>query len=164
MLGMIARLPRVGLLAVAVAGTAACDARRAEDGPPGEPASLPMETLAAGDAFGVPADLLVHGENLVVVDPMADSAVHVLRLRDGATVRRLGRRGDGPGEFRGIWNASPGGEDPSRFRVFDAAHVRVTTVDLDAPEIGSTAAIPGVPVYQLHVVDDTLAFALVTLQ
>lgn len=82
-------------------------------------------------------DLDLAGDNLVMVDFLADEKVKVIDRTSGREVLSFGRDGEGPGEFRGAWSVDA--TDDGRFWVHDAGLSRLTYVDLDAVRAGGEA-------------------------
>ncbi len=85
--------------------------------------------LADGDEIILPKEIAVIGQYLVVIDGYADSVLTVLDRGNGRTVAKLGRRGEGPGEFRGAMSIDPVSD--TEFWVYDVTLRRFTFVDLD---------------------------------
>lgn len=91
--------------------------------------------LAASSALALPTRIAVVGDYLVVLDAASDSALHVLDRRSGRLVRSLGRRGEGPGEFKGAWSLAPDPRTGDAVWVYDLPLRRLTRVALPpAPE------------------------------
>jgi hypothetical protein len=89
------------------------------------------EVLFDEDILGMPMDLALLGDNLVVLDRSADSALQVIDSRTGKLIRRFGREGQGPGEFTAAWAIDPVPGSDSEFWVYDSRLGRQTYVDLD---------------------------------
>jgi hypothetical protein len=104
------------------------------------PVNLKGQLLATGDYFGAPAEIAVLGDRLLVVDALSDSVLHVIDARSGAHVRSLGRRGEGPGEYRVAWSLARESGRPDQAWVYDIQLGRLTRVDL-----GRNAAPPAQP-------------------
>jgi hypothetical protein len=96
------------------------------DGPP----TLQATILNASSALALPSGLGVVGQYVVVIDDASDSVLHVLDRHDGIWVRSLGRRGRGPGEFRGAWSLDPVVTSPPSVWVYDLPLRRLTHVPL----------------------------------
>jgi hypothetical protein len=62
-----------------------------------------------------------------VLDAASDSVLHQFRLEDGALYQSLGRRGRGPGEFRGAWSISSDRESGDVW-VYDVSLARLTRI------------------------------------
>ncbi|MCZ6917103.1 MAG: BF3164 family lipoprotein [Gemmatimonadetes bacterium] len=129
---------RVATIAVCVWFVAACGADRGLKYGPAElshsklnPTSVVGEVLFDGDILGMPMDIALLGDNLVVLDHSADSAVQVIDSRTGKLVRRFGREGAGPGEFGLALALDPVPGSQSEFWVYDSWLGRQTYVDLD---------------------------------
>lgn len=119
------------LLAGALAG---CGDESHDSAPArGSGAPLPIrgEVFFQGDHLGAPLDIALVGRHLVVVDPLGENAIHVVRTADGELVRSFGRKGEGPGEFRSPWSVDPAAGEENAFWVYDAGLGRLTHVDLD---------------------------------
>lgn len=72
-------------------------------------------------SFGRVVDLAPHGQNIVVLDALSASLREF--SPDGALVRTMGRKGEGPGEFMGPARV---GVLPSGFWVWDALQNRIS--------------------------------------
>ena len=94
------------------------------------PAELKGRLFATGDYLAAPAEMVVAGERLLVIDAMSDSALHVIDTRTGRHVRSLGGRGEGPGEYRGPWSLASERRRPGQPWVYDLQLARLTRVDL----------------------------------
>jgi hypothetical protein len=86
--------------------------------------------LSDSAALGIPIDLLVVGEHLVVIDIASDSALHFFDRRTGTYEGQFGRRGEGPGEVKVAWSLGRHGEDANSFWMYDAGLRRLTEVDI----------------------------------
>ena len=128
---------RVATLAVCVWFVAACGTDGLKYGPAElthsdlTTTSIVGEVLFEEDILGMPMDIALLGDNLVVLDHSADSAVQVIDSRSGKLVRRFGRAGAGPGEFALAWALDPVPGSQSEFWVYDSRLGRQTYVDLD---------------------------------
>jgi hypothetical protein len=91
--------------------------------------------LSASARFGDPADLALAGPHLVMLDALGEPAVHVIRRADGALVATHGRKGEGPGEYRGPRGLQV--RDSSRLWVFDIQLKRLPRLDLSRIADGS---------------------------
>lgn len=107
------------------------------------PVDLRGQLLAAGDYLGSPAEMTVLGDRLLVLDALSDSVLHVIDARSGAHVRSLGRRGEGPGEYRGAWSLARESGRPDQAWVYDIQLARLTRVDLtpNAPPPGQAEIV-----------------------
>lgn len=94
------------------------------------PVALRSEVLGGHGELGIPFGLKLVGEHAVLIDQAADSVIHVLRKSDGGLVRSFGRRGGGPGEYRGVWSIAPVREARDEFWIWDVGLRRLTHVDL----------------------------------
>ena len=85
-----------------------------------------------GEHLGMPAGLATTGSALVAIDRYAENSIHVLDLTTGDLRASVGRKGEGPGEFKSansIDRAAGGGDD---VWIFDVGTQRLTRVDLSA--------------------------------
>jgi hypothetical protein len=107
----------------AVAGTAAAalQARRGTD--PAQRSPLRARPLAEGDEFGLPSQISVVGDQLLLLDRYRDEAVVLLDRHSGTITRSYGRAGEGPGEFRSPWSAL---WDEGKLAVLDPGLNRIT--------------------------------------
>jgi TolB-like 6-blade propeller-like len=130
----------VALAAALVAGAAAQRRSRAhgpESGAGGAPCASPglrgseavlsATVLSEASSLAIPTRLIVDGPWIFVLDAASDSVLHQFRLEDGTLYQSLGRRGRGPGEFRGAWSLS---QDPSSGDawVYDISLARLTRI------------------------------------
>lgn len=122
-----------GIPVVLFVTAAACSAGE-EGQPEGSPSAgagvLRGEVLNKSDSLAQPVALAKVGEHLVVVDAINEPAVHVVRASDGALVRSFGRKGSGPGEFRGARSVATSPRKESEFWVYDIELSRLTRFDL----------------------------------
>jgi len=81
-------------------------------------------------ALGIPTDLLVVGDYLVVLDIASDSVLHFFDRRTKTYRGQLGRRGEGPGEVMAAWSLDHYGEADNAFWLYDAGLRRLTEVDI----------------------------------
>src|SRR5690606_14996100 len=72
------------------------------------PVGTESRVVYDGETLALPIGIEVVGEHLVLLDGAADSMITVLRRSDGALVRTFGRRGEGPGEYKGLWSVDAG--------------------------------------------------------
>jgi hypothetical protein len=101
------------------------------------PESRAARQLAAnvvddGAELAAPGDLALVGHYLVLLNTRGDSAIHVYDTRTDKLVRRFGREGAGPGEFRAAWSLDPEPGSDRAFWVFDIALQRLTRIDLES--------------------------------
>lgn len=131
------------LVLVVMVSAAACTERSepaSQYGPPSlehegiSTSRLTGRVLNGGDFLGVPSDVVLVGEDIVLLDGAADSVGHVLRAGDGMLVRSFGRRGEGPGEYKAAWSLAPG-VGPDEVWVYDLALRRFTRVSLDEAKL-----------------------------
>jgi hypothetical protein len=92
------------------------------------PVKISGWVLATGDYLGRPSTIMPIGEHLLVLDEIGDSALHVISAADGRRVRSQGRRGAGPGEYKGATGISPDPRDRESAWVYDFALTRLTRV------------------------------------
>jgi hypothetical protein len=97
-----------------------------------KPVKLSGRVLARGDYLGLPGRIGASGTRLLVLDGASDSVIHILSAADGHRLRSMGRRGEGPGEYRTAWSIAPDPRHAERFWVYDIALGRLTRVDLDS--------------------------------
>ncbi|MFQ5689481.1 MAG: BF3164 family lipoprotein [Gemmatimonadota bacterium] len=83
--------------------------------------------LTDADVLGLPLSIGTDGRRLAVIDGAGEPALHFFRAEDGAFLGSLGRRGDGPCEFRSAisLDGHAGGEG---FWVYDLSLARLTHV------------------------------------
>ena len=93
-------------------------------------AQLERRVLHRSDELGMPTWMATVGSRLVVIDAIADPALHVIDRGTGDLTRSLGRWGEGPGEFQSVWSLDPVAGSASELWVFDVALRRTTYVDL----------------------------------
>ncbi len=104
--------------------------------------NLRGRVLHSSDRLGRPGAMAVAGERLVVLDDRAEFAVHLIRRADGALERSLGKRGDGPNEFRGAWRVVADRRDRDRVWVFDFDRSRLVGVPVDPARSGTAGDWP----------------------
>lgn len=112
--------------------------------------SVSLEVFSRDHAFGSPYIVVLSGEILWVADRAGDPFLHMLDTASGQVLRSVGRRGQGPGEFRDATSLLRADEDSSavwlydwrnlmlvrftRFSYFSAAHRTLRTLSLgDSP-------------------------------
>lgn len=138
-------LKKGGAAAMAACVATACTSKPpAGSGGPGEldhsslrPTELKGRVLSGGDYLGRPSRIALVGERLLVLDGASDSVLHVVDTRNGRLVRSLGRRGEGPGEYRSAWSIAPAPGSPDQPWVYDLNLGRLTRVNL-APNAPAT--------------------------
>lgn len=91
---------------------------------------LDHELLTQTDQLALPYKAAVIDQYLVVIDLGADSVLHVIDRMSGNLVRSFGRRGEGPGEFKGIWSLDRSPEHRFGVWVFDIGLLRSTYLDV----------------------------------
>lgn len=125
------------------------------------PVGTESRVVYDGETLALPIGIEVVGEHLVLLDGAADSMITVLRRSDGALVRTFGRRGEGPGEYKGLWSvdagdglvpgrvgekaAGPAAETDQTFWIYDVGLRRLTHIDLDRDFAGGRS-----DVYSIH--------------
>jgi hypothetical protein len=90
--------------------------------------------------LALPTRLIVADPWIFVLDAASDSVLHQFRLEDGALFQSLGRRGRGPGEFRGAWSISQDRQSGDVW-VYDISLARLTRIVV--PRDGSQPAYAG---------------------
>ncbi|MEN8144530.1 MAG: BF3164 family lipoprotein [Gemmatimonadota bacterium] len=105
------------------------------------PLRISGRVLPETPELGLPSEIRVAGEHLVVLDRFADLAVHVLRRSSGAYVGGSGREGDGPGEFRAPWNMEIVGE--ARVGILDLKLQRISWFSLQDYEFAGQQSLKG---------------------
>lgn len=106
------------------------------------PTPLEGVVVVPSERFASPTRLALTKSYLVVADAAADSVLHLYSRTDGSFIRSLGRHGEGPGEFRGVWSIS--GIDGDAAWFYDFRLRRLTYLDLrpavdDFPRPGPTS-------------------------
>jgi hypothetical protein len=96
------------------------------------PTPVKGRILASGDYLGAPTAITRVGDQLLILDAISDSVLHVVDAQSGRHVRSLGRRGEGPGEYRGAWSLPTETRPPRRPWVYDLQLARLTRVALEA--------------------------------
>lgn len=92
--------------------------------------STPGTDLSESQLFGLPADIAVVGPFLVMLDQASDSVMHVVDAITGAHLTQLGRRGEGPGEFKSAWSLAPDPGDSNLVWIYDIGLLRLTQIDV----------------------------------
>ena len=110
------------------------------------PKELSGTALSMSEAFAKPTRLLRLGGRLIVIDRYADQPIHILNAASGTREQGIGRRGEGPGEFKGARSVLPDPLDPRAFWVFDSRLARLTRVDPDRSDMRPSSAVKTVPV------------------
>jgi len=112
----------------AVARTAAAlQARQSTISP--ERSAVRAQPLAEGEEFGLPTQISVIGDQLLLIDRYRDEAVVLLDRHSGTITRSYGRAGEGPGEFKSPWSAL---WDEGKLAVLDPGLNRITWLAPDA--------------------------------
>jgi hypothetical protein len=93
--------------------------------------------------LAIPTRLIVDGPWVFVLDAASDSVLHQFRLEDGALYQSLGRRGRGPGEFRGAWSISSDRESGDAW-VYDVSLARLTRIVVPRGDRGPAYAGPSI--------------------
>lgn len=95
-----------------------------------ESIELKSEVVNESDSLAEPAWPSISGQFLGVTDAYADPALHIINLENDNYEKGVGTRGEGPGEFTGIFGVK---EDLSStgFWINDAQLRRFTHVNLD---------------------------------
>jgi hypothetical protein len=94
------------------------------------PVQLRGRVLASGDYLAAPTEIALVGDRLLVVDAISDSVLHVIDAREGRHLRSLGRRGEGPGEYRSPWSVARQSRTPDQPWIYDLQLARLTRVHL----------------------------------
>ena len=128
---------RCALAAIAAMLSQACTPGAAREAGPPELAHaglavdvLNHELLTQTDQLALPYKAAVVDQYLVVIDLGADSVLHIIDRMNGTLVRSFGRRGEGPGEFKGIWSLDRSPEHRFGLWVFDIGLLRTTYLDV----------------------------------
>jgi hypothetical protein len=88
------------------------------------------QRLSQAPAIAKPWQIQVSGSKLWVVDAAGDPGLHMLDAESGELVRSLGRKGDGPGEFKaGPWDVDPVSGSHDGVWALDRGHQRMTLFD-----------------------------------
>lgn len=126
----------IPLLALALAACAG-EAEKSLRYGPGEmdhrrqrPVKVEGRVLASGDYLGRPSRIVPMGDNLLVLDNIGASVLHVISAGDGSRVRSQGRRGGGPGEYQAAWALARDPRDAESAWVYDMQLRRLTRVRL----------------------------------
>ncbi len=99
------------------------------------------EILFESDTLALPSDIAVVGDNVVVIDNANEPAVFVVDRTSGEVLRAIGRRGDGPGEFRQPWTLDAVSGSTSEVWVYDLALGRLTKLDVTTSEDSADSKI-----------------------
>jgi hypothetical protein len=103
-------------------------------GPPAVSDTLRSAVLYGGDALGRPQSIGIVGEWLLVGDRPQPYALHLIRRTDGHHAASWGRDGEGPGEFRTLWDIDPSGPDGAW--LYDPSLSRLTLVHVPSLAAG----------------------------
>jgi hypothetical protein len=91
------------------------------------PSALSATVMNEAGDLAIPTRLIVDDPWIFVLDAASDSVLHQFRLEDGTLYQSLGRRGRGPGEFRGAWSLSYDRESGDAW-VYDISLARLTKI------------------------------------
>lgn len=86
--------------------------------------SLAGVVLAEGDQFGMPTQVTVTGEELLLIDRYSSEQVLAVDRRAGSLLRSFGTKGEGPGEFKAPVSLVV--DQPGTIAVLDAGVNRIT--------------------------------------
>lgn len=102
--------------------------------------------LGTDEDFGLVTAIAPAGPRLLVGDELLDPHIAVIDIASGKVTSRLGRDGEGPGEFQAPHRITPDPDRPTVRWVFDFRNVRWTAVSLDgSPSIMEDRSLAGVP-------------------
>lgn len=102
--------------------------------------------LGTDEDFGLVTVISPVGPLLLVGDELMDPHIAVIDIATGRVTSRLGRDGEGPGEFQVPHMIAPDLQRPSVRWVFDFHNVRWSSVSLDgSPSIVEERSLAGVP-------------------
>lgn len=87
--------------------------------------TLTPQTLHQSANLARPGKMVVLDSVLVVLDDYGDPPLHLIDRRTGAYLTSAGSRGEGPGEFQGVWDVDVA-SDSQHVYVFDLALHRLT--------------------------------------
>ena len=93
--------------------------------------SLRGTILSTDDTLGTLHAVEVVGPYLVAAD-FSYPSPHVLQRSDGSYVGRLGKRGEGPGEFQGTWSIYAESGSPPVVWAYDLQNLRMTRIHIDS--------------------------------
>ena len=118
-------------LAIVVASRAVA----AQDRPVLDEYKVPVITLrgedfGSQDVFASPTSIVWVDGQLIIIDRQSDPKLFVLDAKTGAIVRRFGRDGAGPGEFKAPWDIAPSGRY-REFWIYDTSLRRMTLAHSD---------------------------------
>lgn len=91
--------------------------------------TLTPQTLHQSANLARPGKMVVLDSVLVVLDDYGDPPLHLIDRRTGAYLKAAGSRGDGPGEFQGVWDVDVA-PDSQHVYVFDLALHRLTRLSV----------------------------------
>ncbi|MDT8341291.1 MAG: BF3164 family lipoprotein, partial [Longimicrobiales bacterium] len=115
------------------------------------------------DRLGIPTDLILVGDNLVVSDAASEDRLPVFWAHPGAPRGSFGAKGEGPGEYKAApFLFSSGESETSSFWTFEASRSRFVRYHL-SPSGSAVDPIAAVPpplrterlMYEALLVDDT---------
>ncbi len=98
-------------------------------------------TLFESDTLALPSDIALVGDNVVVIDNANEPALFVVDRTSGELLRAIGRRGDGPGEFRQPWTLDAVSGSTSEVWVYDLGLGRLTKLDVTTSEDAASSRI-----------------------
>lgn len=102
--------------------------------------------LGTDEDFGLVTVIETAGPLLLVGDELMDPHIAVIDIATGKVTARLGRDGEGPGEFQAPHMVAPDLQRPSVRWIFDFRNIRWTAVSLDgSPSITEERSLAGVP-------------------
>lgn len=85
-----------------------------------------------GEHLGMPMGLGTTSSTIVVIDRFAENSIHVIDRTTGNLRASIGRKGEGPGEFKGASSIDRVAGLQDEVWVFDPGTQRLTRVDLSA--------------------------------
>lgn len=94
---------------------------------------IEAEVISEADVLGLPSDIIVVGNFVVVSDQAGQPFLHVFDGRDGSLLTSFGRKGGGPGEFKMAPKLMRIPGTPNRLAVLDVGLGRLTEFDLRDP-------------------------------
>ncbi len=86
--------------------------------------------LSESEVLGLPSDIAIIGNRLVVIDMSGDPALLVFDRASGVFERSLGGPGEGPGEFKVAWSLDPVPGSDLDLWVYDISLTRLTKISL----------------------------------
>ena len=140
------------LLLLAACGGGANEAGVAADAPPLD--TLVYEIVSTGVFMMDPTHINVVGKKLVILDFESDSVGHILAAPSGERVRSFGRRGSGPGAFRGAWSVVNHPSDSAGY-VYDLTLRSLRSIG-DSPVSGEIKLASPATLTDVGFINDTL--------